>query len=93
MGGAHVVSKQRSIYGRRGHEVSVEEAFMQFDVSFMRDGSLAQLKGARLSAFIAAGLHEAEILLGDADPFTLRDFIAKTRWSKPSMVYALYYLV
>ena len=61
MAGASVVRQQRIGFGERGQESKSDEAFMQFSVAFMRDGLLRQLKGAPLSAFTAAGLHEADL--------------------------------
>lgn len=93
MSDANVIRQTRVGYGKQGQDVLSDEAFMQFQISFMKDGALHALKGAPLSAFIAVGLHEAEVLLGIAEPFTLQDLIDVTDYSRPVMVRALDYLV
>lgn len=93
MSDANVIRQTRVGYGKQGQDVLSDEAFMQFQISFMKDGALKALKGAPLSAFIAVGLHEAEVMLGIAEPFTLQDIMDVTNYSKPVAVRALDYLV
>jgi hypothetical protein len=93
MNGAQIVRQEISQYGRAGQDVLVRQAFMQFQLAFMKDGCLRAMKGAPLAAFVAVGLHEVEIYLGQADPFTLSDIMMETGYSKPVAVSALDYLV
>lgn len=93
MSDASVVRQTRVGYSKQGQDVLSDEAFMQFQISFMKDGALRALRGAPLSAFVAVGLHEAEVLLGIAEPFTLQDIMDVANYSKPVMVRALDYLV
>ena len=93
MSGANVIRQSKVGFDEFGQNIVSDEVYMQFLVSFMRDGSLRKLKGAPLAAFIAIGLHEAEILHGKSSPFTLFNIMAVTGYSKPIMIAALDYLV
>ncbi len=90
--GAGIVHERQLKYGSAG-QVRTEEAYMKFLESFLTDGSLRRLKGAPLSAFIAVGLHEVQVILHGVSPFMLSDIEQATGYSRPTLSRALDRLV
>ncbi len=93
MSGLQIVRTSTVGYDQHGQDVLSEEAFVKVLVSFLTDGSLRQLKGAPLSAFLCVALHEAKIVVSGAEPLTVSAIEGHTGWSRRSLIAALDHLV
>jgi hypothetical protein len=83
------VVRQTSVgYSNRGDSVYSTESFVKIEVSFLKSGSLRQLKGAPLSVFVCLALREA-----DSNPgASLSTIECETGYSSPTVIAALRFL-
>ena len=85
-----IVREQESKFDEHGHCVSTEAMYVKISVSF-RD-MMQVLKGARLSAFLALALNEAEMSLGQSGGLTVYQIAESTGYGVRATIYALQFL-
>lgn len=85
-----VVREQENKYNAQGNYAYTDETYIKIYASFSE--LLQELKGARLSAFIALALNESEISFGRSNGLSVYDIANSTGYKVRATLLALQYL-